>query len=141
MPGIRTGSNADSGNHDHGRGVDGGVRGMGRGDDDGEGWSDEKYGFSGVHLSSLPICEANSAYVKAQREAFADGDLPPAFAARGEEEEGGGAVKEGGFAGRVSREELTRGGRRAMGLRGYVKEHHNPALEEHHRLLDMSYQW
>lgn len=135
MPGIRTGSNADSDN----RGLDGGVRGMGRGDDDGDGWSDEKSGFSGVHLSSLPICEANSAYVKAQREAFADGALPPAFAARGEEE--GGPVEEGGFAGRVLREELTRGGRRAMGLRGYVKEHHNPALEEHHRLLDMSYQW
>lgn len=112
----------------------------GRGDDDGIG---QLHGasFAGVQLSCLPICGANSSYVKAQREAFAAGSRPPAFTpvrgAGGVEAE----AEEAGFAGRSSREELTRGGRRAMGMERYKKEHYNAALDEHHNLLDIPYSW
>lgn len=111
----------------------------GRGDDDGIGQLHSS-SFGGVQLSCLPICGANSNYVRAQREAFASGARPPAFTpvhAGG----GGVEVEEAGFAGRASREELTRGGRRAMGMERYKKEHYNAALDEHHNLLDIPYSW
>lgn len=54
---------------------------------------------------------------------------------------GEGRRVEAGFVGRASMEELTRGGRRAMGLWRYNKEHHNPALDAHHRLLHIPYEW
>lgn len=112
----------------------------GRGDDDGIGQL-HSANFAGVQLSCLPVCPANSSYVKKQREAFAVGARPPAFAPV----LGGGvaerAEEEGGFSGRPSGEELTRGGRRAMGMDRYKKEHNNPALDEHHTLLDIPYSW
>ncbi|CAN0067977.1 unnamed protein product [Scytosiphon promiscuus] len=115
----------------------------GRGDDDagiGQLYGDD---FAGAHLSSLPICRANSGYVKAQREAFADGRRPPAFTpvAGGAGVDEGVAVEEAGFAGRPVREELTRGGKRAMGMERFKKEHYNAALNEHHDLLDIPYSW
>lgn len=94
-------------------------------------------------MSCLPICGANSTYVKAQREAFAAGARPPWFTpVHGG---GGGEAEmeemEAGFSGRSSREELTRGGRRAMGMERYKKEHNNAALDEHHNLLGIPYSW
>ena len=98
--------------------------------------------FAGIHVSCLPVCEANSTYVRAQREAFRNGLPPPAFTGGGEGRAGrGSSRKEAAFVGRASREELTRGGRRAMGLWRYSKEHRNPALEVHHKVLDISYGW
>eukprot|EP00752_Nemacystus_decipiens_P011248 g9996.t1 len=113
----------------------------GRGDDDGIGQL-HSASFAGVQLSCLPICGANSRYVRAQRDAFAAGGRPPAFTpVRGDagvvEAEG----EEAGFAGRPSREELTRGGKRAMGMERFKKEHYNAALDEHHNLLDIPYSW
>lgn len=113
----------------------------GRGDDDGIGQLHSS-SFAGVQLSCLPICLANSSYARAQREAFALGARPPAFTAVSGG--GGGGVveaEEGGFSGRPSQEELTRGGRRAMGMERYKKEHYNPAMDEHHDLLDIPYSW
>ncbi|CAN0449312.1 unnamed protein product, partial [Ectocarpus fasciculatus] len=95
--------------------------------------------FAGVQLSSLPICGANSSYVKAQREAFAAGGRPPAFTAAGGPGEA--EVEEAGFASRASRDQLTREGRRAMGMGRFMKEHYNAALDEHHNLLDIPYSW
>lgn len=97
-----------------------------------------------MHLSSLPICRANSGYVKAQREAFAAGRRPPAFtpvAGGGDGGDGTGATEEASFAGRSLREELTRGGKRAMGMERFKKEHYNAALNEHHDLLNIPYSW
>ncbi|CAM9431399.1 unnamed protein product [Ectocarpus sp. 12 AP-2014] len=110
----------------------------GRGDDDGIGQLHSS-NFAGVQLSSLPICGANSSYVKAQREAFAAGGRPPAFTAAGPPGEA--EVEEGAFSGRASRDQLTRGGRRAMGMGRFMKEHYNAALDEHHNLLDIPYSW
>lgn len=94
--------------------------------------------FTGVHVSCLPICEANSTYVRDQREAFLKGSPPPMFAAAAGGED---RRVESGFEGRASMEELTRGGRRSMGVWRYNKEHHNPALDAHHRLLHIPYEW
>ncbi|CAN0067364.1 unnamed protein product, partial [Hapterophycus canaliculatus] len=84
--------------------------------------------YAGVHLSSLPICRANSRYVKAQREAFAAGRRPPAFTpvagGPGGDETMAAEAEEAGFAGRPLREELTRGGKRAMGMERFKKEHY-----------------
>lgn len=132
--------------------------GRGRGDDDGIGRFDPDH-FVGIQLSSMPICQANSSYVKAQAGAFMTGNPPPGFsrtAARyprsrlqsGPRPDGEGEVEveveaggESRFAGRATREDLTRGGEQAMGMRSFHKEHYNVALEEHHRLLDLPYVW
>lgn len=84
--------------------------------------------------------------MKAQREAFTAGVRPPAFTPVAAVAAGGGAAEgdvtdEASFSGRALREELTRGGRRAMGMGRYTKEHYNAALDEHHDLLDIPYSW
>lgn len=61
--------------------------------------------------------------------------------ADGQKGRGEGGEDEGGFVERALGEELTREGQRAMGLTRYRKEHNNPALEEHHKLLNIAYQW
>ena len=129
-----------------GRGGGGGFGRAGTGDNN-DATSLASPNFGGVHLSSLPICEANSSYVKAQRVAFESGSRPPVFSPLGGDRgEGEGGVKgkeggEGDFIARASREELTRGGKQAMGLWRYTKEHYNPALEVHHELLEIAYKW
>lgn len=119
--------------------------GAGRGDDDGAGRFDPDH-FAGIHLSSLPICEANSAYVKGQAAAFVHGVPPPAFGKKASAppsrlRSDGGASSESQFVGRATREDLSRGGEQAMGVRNYNREHSNAALERHHQLLGLPYQW
>lgn len=114
-------------------------RGGGRGDDDGLGRLDPSM-FAGVHLSSLPICEANAKYVRAQGEAFLKGARPPAGVSGVMEGAGDGGGEEE-FVGRALRDTLSRGGMQAMGLRRFRKEHSNLALEKHHRLLGLPYAW
>lgn len=109
--------------------------------------------FAGVQLSSLPICNANAKYLKAQATAFVEGTRPPGVLSKalrlrdgldgvvGEEKRKIDKGREGRFVGRVTTEDMTRGGEQAMGLRSFRKEHSNAALEEHHRLLGLPYEW
>ncbi|CAM9539126.1 unnamed protein product [Choristocarpus tenellus] len=100
-----------------------------------------KRDYAGMHLSTLPVCEANSMYVRAQREAFLVGRRPLAFEDTGASGVESVGIREENFRGRAVAQDLTRGGERMMGLRGWKKEHHNAALALHHQLLDLPYGW
>ncbi|CAM9279062.1 unnamed protein product, partial [Discosporangium mesarthrocarpum] len=90
------------------------------------GLSEVKREYAGIHLSALPVCEANSAYVRAQREAFVRGKPPPAYVpGSGRGLDGSTTAGDGdwapemGFKGRAVAQDLSRGGERAMGLRSW----------------------